>query len=147
MMASLYVTVKITIDGDNSDAIALAYSTSKKAARETVYFVACRDAFGSSVPENCQIFDPVDDDGNRKQAPIGRFLMWDVDGDEASEMRDELSPVDLSITLYINDGKNGPRPITRYKSCGIDPSISERIEADKAEAEEKQDGSFKFALI
>lgn len=141
---NLYVVIKMVMESkssENFDADVLTYDRSKKTARESLFFTATRDAFGSSVPDNYTLFDPLDDSGKVKPFPLGRFLMWD-----APDTTKEFSTVDMSITLFDNDGKTAlPRAIRRYKSCGICASLAERVRKEMEASSE--DGSFKFAAL
>jgi hypothetical protein len=141
---NLYVVIKMVMESnspENFDADVLTYDRTKRTARESLFFTATRDAFGSSVPDNYTLFDPLDDDGKRKPFPLGRFLMWDL-----PDTTKEFSTVDMSITLFDNDGKSElPRAIRRYKSCGICPSLAERVRKEMEAS--REEGTFKFAAL
>ncbi len=128
--ASLYVVIKIDLDGPATDADAMGYSYDKEYGCPFIETIAARDCFGKFWDfkgQGSPCFDPIDDDGNTRPLPKRRFMMWDELDEESPE---DCIPrtIAASLTIYDYDAESAThRAARRYKLCMVQPTIDDYV--------------------
>lgn len=120
----VYVVMRVTLAGRETDADAVAYSYDPDFGTPFVEQIACRELYGrfwDHKKEGSPCFDPFDDDGNEVPPPVGRrFMMWDAEQDEFDSEGMPVTPTP-SLTVYDVDGE----PMRRYKIARVQLTIND----------------------
>ena len=113
----VYVLFRIKLDKDYPDVDALAHSYDPDFGSQFVEQIACREVYGrfwDVEKEGSPCFDPYDDEGELRQVPMGKFMMWDVDEDDAEDDEHGVPKVKVpSLTIYDEGPEH--KAIMRYK--------------------------------
>lgn len=147
----IYVIVRIVNNAATgasmcpSDVTVLGYSYSPEFAAPYMEEVAARALYGSSYESMGKAFitfDPIDENGDVKPLPTGRFMMWDEPNDDEDDGLFSRSQPMPSLSIYesLKESTDAGRPepnihravLVMYKADLADLTVNDYMAVETA---------------